>query len=694
MKGFLRFSSLLALLGAPLYAQTTLVPVVTAQATDPYASWSGDPGSITFIRDGATNQTLNVFYLIGGSATNGSDYKEIGSWITIPAGVWSNSVAISPIDSGQTDIRTVMLKLSPSPMGIAQNYRIGYPASATVYITPDGVTNIPPSVSLFAPTNGADLPTPGNVFLGAFGSDPDGYVASVEFFAGGQSLGVVSNGAVVDPPFPEGAGPGSRAFFLTWTNPAPGTYVLTAKATDNDGASTLSAPVNITVEQATPPTNQPPFVKISEPPNGAIYASPADIGICADAHDPDGYVATVEFFAGSQSLGIRTNNPASTGPANPFCLMWSNVPPGSYTLTAVATDDAGASSTSGPVKVLVVETVPPPLLVRITSPPNGAVLRAPLNLPIYAWAFERGASIDSVEFFAGTNDLGAGQGLCLGPTPGSQWVTNGCPTNLFRLVWSNPPPSTYVLTAVATDQAGGLATSAPVKITILAPPPPPTNRPAIVDVVASDPLAIEGTNCWPWLGMAGSPGDDSWGGPTAVWKVFTNCGPKNATFTVRRWGATNDDLTVLYDVAGTATNGVDYVPLPGSVVIPAGQRQAEVAVIPLDDGPPDISSTVVLRIAADTNYMVGFPRKAAVLILDGQFPRTGSGLLSDHSFHLGVPGPDGAWFHIEYSTNLLDWTALCTNQVVNGAVDFIDPDASSNQSRFYRTVPEANPPAY
>jgi hypothetical protein len=37
---------------------------------------------------------------------------------------------------------------------------------------------------------------------------------------------------------------------------------------------------------------------------------------------------------------------------------------------------------------------------------------------------------------------------------------------------------------------------------------------------------------------------------------------------------------------------------------------------------------------------------------------------------------------------------LCTNQVVNGSIDFIDPDAPTNNARFYRTIPESNAPPY
>jgi hypothetical protein len=41
---------------------------------------------------------------------------------------------------------------------------------------------------------------------------------------------------------------------------------------------------------------------------------------------------------------------------------------------------------------------------------------------------------------------------------------------------------------------------------------------------------------------------------------------------------------------------------------------------------------------------------------------------------------------------MLKWTPICTNQVVNGSVDFVDPDTSTTQARFYRAVPESNPP--
>jgi len=37
-----------------------------------------------------------------------------------------------------------------------------------------------------------------------------------------------------------------------------------------------------------------------------------------------------------------------------------------------------------------------------------------------------------------------------------------------------------------------------------------------------------------------------------ICRSYTNCGPKNATFVVRRFGDTNDALTVDYVIGGTA----------------------------------------------------------------------------------------------------------------------------------------------
>ena len=94
--------------------------------------------------------------------------------------------------------------------------------------------------------------------------------------------------------------------------------------------------------------NQPPTVQITSPSNGATFTEGDNITISATASDSDGSVTSVQFFNGSTSLG--TDNSA------PYSISISNASAGTYNLTAVATDNVSASTTSS-VKTI---TVNPP----------------------------------------------------------------------------------------------------------------------------------------------------------------------------------------------------------------------------------------------------------------------------------------------------------------------------------------------
>ena len=59
---------------------------------------------------------------------------------------------------------------------------------------------------------------------------------------------------------------------------------------------------------------------------------------------------------------------------SPYSLSWSNSAPGTYTLTAVATDNQGATTTSLPVSITVAAANVPPV-VAVTGPAEGATLR-------------------------------------------------------------------------------------------------------------------------------------------------------------------------------------------------------------------------------------------------------------------------------------------------------------------------------
>jgi hypothetical protein len=100
--------------------------------------------------------------------------------------------------------------------------------------------------------------------------------------------------------------------------------------------------VNITVNN---PGNNPPSVSITAPANGATFTAPANITVSANASDTDGTVTSVQFFANGASIGTDTTSP--------YSIAWNNVAAGSYSLTARATDNGGAQTTSTAVNITV-----------------------------------------------------------------------------------------------------------------------------------------------------------------------------------------------------------------------------------------------------------------------------------------------------------------------------------------------------
>jgi hypothetical protein len=84
--------------------------------------------------------------------------------------------------------------------------------------------------------------------------------------------------------------------------------------------------------------NVPPTVSIATPGSGASITIGASFSLTASATDSDGSVAKVEYFANGTSVGF------STSAGGGFPVSWTPAATGSYTLTAVATDNLNAPS--------------------------------------------------------------------------------------------------------------------------------------------------------------------------------------------------------------------------------------------------------------------------------------------------------------------------------------------------------------
>ena len=106
---------------------------------------------------------------------------------------------------------------------------VGTGNSSTVTVTVLAPGGHPPTVSMNAPTG--PFVEPASVGLSANASDSDGTIANVEFYSNGSLIGSDA----------------SAPYQFNWGNVATGSYSVTAKATDNNGIATTSAPVNVTV---------------------------------------------------------------------------------------------------------------------------------------------------------------------------------------------------------------------------------------------------------------------------------------------------------------------------------------------------------------------------------------------------------------------------------------------------------------
>ena len=298
-----------------------------------------------------------------------------------------------------------------STMAVGRNLSLMLGASSFMVLseTAEMPPNQPPTVTMTSPVSGSTYTAPAGITLAATASDPDGTVVNVRFYQGNTLIGT-------DTATPyEGA----------WVGVSAGTYQLRAVAIDDQGATSTSTVVTVTVlSSSTPPVwytlttavnpansgsvnpasgtylagsqiqvtatpnanytfsnwsgdatgnnptitltmdadksivanfsavNSSPTVSITSPSDGATYTAPASITITATATDSDGTIAVVRFYSGDSIIGQSS--------ASPYQYTWTNVPAGSYVLTAQAEDNGGAVGISAGVTITVNPEAQPP----------------------------------------------------------------------------------------------------------------------------------------------------------------------------------------------------------------------------------------------------------------------------------------------------------------------------------------------
>lgn len=97
-----------------------------------------------------------------------------------------------------------------------------------------GNSNTAPTASITSPNADQEFIAPTDIEIVAQVGDEDGTVVLVEFFDGSDKIGEAD----------------SSPFRFVWSDVGEGEYVLRARATDNEGATTLSPPISVTVRPA------------------------------------------------------------------------------------------------------------------------------------------------------------------------------------------------------------------------------------------------------------------------------------------------------------------------------------------------------------------------------------------------------------------------------------------------------------
>jgi len=240
----------------------------------------------------------------------------------------------SPVVYG--DVVTVAYtKPSTNPLQTSDGGQAATISSQNVINNCSETPNQPPVVNISSPTKNNAFYAPATITIDANASDPDGTVSRVEFYNGQTKLGEAT----------------SAPYAFTWKNVPEGTYLISAAATDNKNARTVSTSVTIVVEKAAPIINQLPVVTIKNPNNGKKFKKNEPIILEAEASDPDGTISKIEFKSGDIILAELTEAP--------YVFNWQNADTGNYVITAIATDNLGAVSQSTEVDFTVVEVKVP-----------------------------------------------------------------------------------------------------------------------------------------------------------------------------------------------------------------------------------------------------------------------------------------------------------------------------------------------
>ncbi len=539
-----------------------------------------DPGEFEFTRVGPVAEDLAIYYTVSGSAQSGVDYTPLAGVITIPAGQTKASVSFTAIDDLLVEgNETVVVTIVPNAA-----YQLSSNNSAQVTIVDDD----PPTVTIVA-TDKQAIENSSNT--GRFTVTRAGSLAAnllVNYTLEGTAVNGVDysalSGTVLIP-----AGQATATITITPLNDSlvEGDETVVATLTSsslynicNPGQAWLvinddeMPTVTLSVSDATaaePGTDTAAFTFTRTGSTANPLTVLFDVsGTANNGVDYSAIPNSIEIPAGSSStvLLITPLDDNIREKAETVILTLKESPNYNRGTTAAQTVTINDDDTTGMVGVRFA-TSSSSALESATTVQIAVVLSTTSSSPVTV-----------------------GYAVSGGTATGGQDYSLSSGT----LTFAANETTKSILFSVTDDSLAEADET--IVISLLN----PAN--ALLDAVTNHTYTIV---------------DNDGSGNVTISAVTPNAsetGPKSGSFRISRSGSTSSDLTVLFQVTGTASSPSDYQPLGNSCIIPAGQSSVNLVVTPVDDSTPEPPETVTVKLLGAVGAKIGSPSSATVTIAD------------------------------------------------------------------------------
>ncbi|MFM6517989.1 MAG: beta strand repeat-containing protein, partial [Microcystis panniformis] len=669
-------------LASPNSATVTLtdndLPIVSIEASDSDAAEPSDLGVFTLSRTSNLANPLTVYYTVGGTATNGTDYNNLSGTVTFAAGASTATIDVSPIDDLLLEGgETVTLTLNPSP---DSQYIIGDLNNATVVLADNELEWLKQLGTSFRDkSNGIATDSNSNVYItgstwgslggnNAGGYDYDAWTAKysssgellwkaqlgTSTYDGSNGVATDSDGNVYLTGDTGGSLGGTNAgSYDAWVAKYSSSGQLLWKAqlgtsaydgsngvaTDNLGNVYLTGDTCGSLGGTNPNTGTDTWVaKYSSSVEllwkaqlGTLYQDSSS-GVATDS-DGNVYLTGSTFW----SLGgIWVAKYSSSGG-----LLWKAQLGNSSSVegNGIATDSQGNVYLTGRTVV-----------AKYNS--SGELL----------WQAQLETANNSTSSSIATDS--DGNVYLTGYTTGSLQGTNAGSYDAWFAKYSSSGELLWKaqLGTANDDFSNGIATDSQGNVYLTG-----DTQGSLGGINVGDQDA--------WVAKYLGSGSDL---PTVTIDASdANAAEPNdvGVFTLTRSGDPDNPLTVNYTISGTATNETDYDKLTGTVTFAAGASTATIEIKPLDDSVFEGNETVILTLSPESGYSLGDSASATVTLADDEQPT---------SFAINSTGDAG-------DANPGDGFALTADGVTTLRAAIEEANASAGTQTIVFNIPTTDP---